>query len=275
MGKNNDEHVDTSLLNEDFSALGVTFEEMDQRVNVSPKDEASDRGGVAKGPNFAAPDETQPNPAEEQKPLATDDIVSLSDEERQELIEGGIRTVKKKRGAIARGAARAARLAYKAKKGLKKREGKAYRKSSKGKKATRKRKMRVKRMGKARMAKLHAQGKRIMGASLETDLETRLRANLSESKETQQVSFDDIDLLERGALIAWMVSDRFNDGGLGEDAVTARKTASNIESLVERYEKENKFSIADEDMIPAIKAIGTVIDHFEKLEGSGELPLDR
>ena len=151
------------------------------------------------------------------------------------------------------------------------RGGKKYRK-----KAVAKRKA-------ARRAKAHARfggprkGYRLASSLDDTmDLASRLRAELSEAKDEHTESFDDIELLETGALITAMLGDRYAELGLDSDAETARSTSDNVVGLIERVEKENKVSVTDEDMVPAIKAIGVVIDHFEKLgEASNDLPLGR
>jgi hypothetical protein len=271
---------DRNLLAEDFKALGVTVEEMEGRVNITPEQEAAERGGECKGPIMSqqgdptadlSEDKKDDDKADEGQPESYD-LVPLTEELLEEILEEGIRRVKVKRGAKAKIKARKSHRYYIAHRAKIMRGGKKYRK-----KAVAKRKAKRRQKAHARFGGPRKGYRLASGMDDRMDLASRLRAELSESQaEDKANGFDDIELLETGALITAMLGDRFEGMGMEPDAETARSTSDNVMGLIERTEKENKVSVTDEEMLPAIKAIAVVIDHFEKLgEASNDLPLDR
>jgi len=277
------DNANGTLLESTMEGLGVEMDDLLSRLNPDPEKEAAIHGGAIRGPLMERREEgdggspppdnhdtdrgDQGDPAKEYK--VEGDFTAPTDE----ALEEAFRAVKKQRGRTARKKARLGRKRYKAMRAAILRHQRMYAKSAAGRRAKLKRKRREKKMGKARLARLHSQGKRVVSSSM--GLEDRLRDVLSEGQGTDpKDTFNDVELLETGAFIAAILGDHFEDFGMEEDANVARTTSDRVVSLIEKYENENKFSVPDEEMVPAVKALGTVIDHYEKL-GEADLPLAR
>lgn len=179
-----------------------------------------------------------------------------------------VRFIKKKVGQAARKTAKLAKKYYKKHKGALKRGVKKWKKSAAGKKWM-KRYSKVKKKLGGLLGKLKGK-KRLHIAGM--DLDGRLREELSEGKGDGKGD-DDLEILETGAVIAAIIGDHLEDVGLEDDAEAARKTSDNLMALVDKHETEGKFSVQDEDMVPAIKSVGVVIDHVERIADGEAGPL--
>lgn len=281
------------VLEKEFDDLGVSLDEMMESLNPPADQAAGDSVGSARGPlvegkERGSDDGSEGDPdagdgsgadaggddgsgqAAEGDEGQPDDQLVIPEEDLEEVM----RLVKKKIGRAARKAAKKARKRYKRMKAKIKRKSKKWRKSAAGKRWLKKYARAKERFGGA--LKKSGGRKRLQIAGM--DLSGRLREELSESQESKDPdSRGDLDILERGAVIAAVLGDRFEDMELPDDAESARLTSDNVVGLIDQSESEGK-PVSDEDMTRAVKALGVVIDHYEKLGEAGEgsdLPLAR
>lgn len=272
------------LYEDECKALGVSAEEMEAYV-LPPKDqEEGARAGGVQGPGhsnqLAEGQGTPQQPAAGEgagtPPAAgegTGDSAGDGDgaefaEVTEEVLDEVFKVVKKRVGTAARKAAKKARKYYKKMKAAIKRKVKKWKKSAAGKKWMKKY-ARVK-------AKLGGLLKRVKGKKrlhvAGTDLAGRLREELAEGQGGGG-SADDLEILENGAVIAAIIGDHLEEAELLDDAEAARKTSDNLMALVDKHEAEGKFSVPDEEMIPAVRSVGIVIDHLERIADGEVTPL--
>ncbi len=272
------------LLENECKDLGVTSEELEAYV-LPPKDkEAIARGGVVAGPghrNTVVEDAAGVAAAaaavagETGDPPAGDPPAGEGDGDGQELqpvteevMDEVVKLIKKKVGTAARKVAKKAKKFYKKHKAALKRTVKKWKKSAAGKKWMKKYAKVKKKLG-GLLGKMRGK-KRLHIAGM--DLDGRLREELAEGSGDGQGS-DDLEILETGAVIAAIVGDHFEELGLEDDAAAARKTSDHIMDLVDKQESEGKFAVQDEEMVPAVKSVGVVIDHFERIADGEAGPL--
>lgn len=274
MGKEKD--AAAKLLENECQDLGVSADELAAMVLPHKDKEEADRAGGVQGPghsNTLSEDEAgDAGDGGEGGEGGEDDKGEDQGAELQpvteEVMDEVVRMIKKKVGGAARKAAKMAKKYYKKHKGAIKRKVKKWKKSAAGKKWM-KRYAKVKKKLGAVLGKMKGK-KRLHIAGM--DLDGRLREELSEGKGDGNAS-DDLEILESGAVIAAIVADHLEDVGLEDDAEAARKTSDNLMGLVDRHESEGKFAVEDAEMVPAVKAVGVVIDHFERIAEGEAGPL--
>lgn len=255
------------LYESECAELGVTAEDMLSLVNPSREREEIDRAGAVASPGRAPMTEDHGSEEGGSEGAGQEEAQGELQPVTEEVLDEVMRLMKKRVGTAARKTAKKARKYYKKHKAAISRKVKKWKKSAAGKKWMKKYSKAKKRLGdilgKAKGKKrLHVAGQ---------DLAGRLREELAEGQ-SDSMSRSDIDILESGAVIASIVADYFDDAELPEDAEAARKTSDNLVVTAEKHESAGKFSISDDEMVPAVKAVGVVIDHFEKMvEGAGPL----
>jgi len=280
MGGDNSQADGKNVLEQEFNELGVSLDEMVESLNPKPDDAAGESVGSARGPRVegrrsqqdegdgdgGADGASGDGAAGDSSSSQGDPEIVVSEEDLEEMMK----FVKKKIGIAARKIAKKAKKRYKRMKAKVKRVAKKWRKSAAGKRWLKKYKRAKEKFG--TMLKKSGGRKRLHVAGM--DLSGRLREELSESQgDKPKDGLGDLDILETGAVIAAIVGDHFEDMELPEDAAAARITSDNVVALVESCETGGK-PVAEEDMTRALKALGVVIDHYEKLgEGGSDLPL--